>query len=758
MTEVCTGRSVRSLSATIDLVLLAGLLLATVGSAGVSSPPAAHAPFAVARSSVPAPAPTAELSVDPATFWMSTGANVTLRAVWSIGSPLCGTQPLWYRWSVAGGVATGFLNASNGSSVVFTADSFYSGVVTVTANSGTVLLCGANERVVIQTAGTNLSVWVPLSVSGIKVGTDPLRPGENTTLGGAVTGGEPPYSVTIQWGDGTNTTFRLSAPGSFARNHSFAAGEFLPYLLVSDSAGGVANVSADEELSVSTGFEVAIVSPDAVAEVGLPVEFVGVAENPPAGAVRLYDCSNATTLPTNTSDGGANDTPFACRFRSPGMAEVVFGVYAPQPGGPSASAVLYETVAASPRVGVVPSAPVGEVGNRALVRVTLSGGALPIVLSWNLSGNRSGGHETVPSDGGGVLALPLEVAGEYGIGVRASDAVGTIAANDSAALEVDPPLIVNASVGRFLQSNGAVAVVAGNVRSGCPPFTWWVVPYDLPGNGTPEGGTLGTAGAFVWNGSFAQEGNLSIRVGVVDGCGVMGQTSLTTGLVPPLAVETTVSAGTASPNETLAVNVSIQGGLAPYRLWVNASDNGSWNRTVPSAGWYEYLVPASGNGSLRVTTEIADSLGIDVVSNFTIVLVRPPVPTPPPSTAPPPPADAAGSSNNSTAADGGNPLWLLVILVPTSGGAAVFLLLRRRRSRAARRTVAGPDPVATLRHIIEPAEGAERFTVELLAEEAGIPLAVVRSTIDRLVSEGTVRSESGADGEEVLSWSPEPGP
>jgi len=66
--------------------------------------------------------------------------------------------------------------------------------------------------------------------------------------------------------------------------------------------------------------------------------------------------------------------------------------------------------------------------------------------------------------------------------------------------------------------------------------------------------------------------------------------------------------------------------------------------------------------------------------------------------------------------------------------------------------------VATLRRIIEPADGAERFTVELLAEEAGIPLTVVRSTIDRLVSEGTVHSESGADGEEVLSWSVQRGP
>jgi hypothetical protein len=83
----------------------------------------------------------------------------------------------------------------------------------------------------------------------------------------------------------------------------------------------------------------------------------------------------------------------------------------------------------------------------------------------------------------------------------------------------------------------------------------------------------------------------------------------------------------------------------------------------------------------------------------------------------------------------------------------VVVLLRRRRVRRDRLPTPGPDPVAVLRRIIEPADGAERFTVELLAEEAGVPLAQVRSTIDRLVSEGRVHSESGADGEEVLSWS-----
>ena len=88
-------------------------------------------------------------------------------------------------------------------------------------------------------------------------------------------------------------------------------------------------------------------------------------------------------------------------------------------------------------------------------------------------------------------------------------------------------------------------------------------------------------------------------------------------------------------------------------------------------------------------------------------------------------------------------------------GLAVYLVLRwRRRAQKPEGKTEGPNPEAVLKKIIEPAEGAERFTVELLAEEAGIPLGVVRSTIDRLVAQGTVVSEGGADGEEVLSWSP----
>jgi hypothetical protein len=87
------------------------------------------------------------------------------------------------------------------------------------------------------------------------------------------------------------------------------------------------------------------------------------------------------------------------------------------------------------------------------------------------------------------------------------------------------------------------------------------------------------------------------------------------------------------------------------------------------------------------------------------------------------------------------------------GLAAVVAFLWRKRVRNRPEARDGPDPVAILRRIIEPADGADRTTVELMAEENGIPLATVRSTLDRLIAEGTVRAETGPDGEEVVAWS-----
>jgi hypothetical protein len=733
----------------VDSVLLVGLLLAMVGPSGAPVSPQFRsdaAPHSFSNDSA------ADLMVDPPSYDMRTGSNLTLQAVWSAGSPLCPVEPLWYRWSVDSGNATGFLNATIGPSATFFADSFGSGTVTVTVRSGAVLDCGANETVLERASDANVSIVVPLSLSGVELGPNPLAPGGTANLEGTVTGGEPPYALEVTWGDGDHSTVALLAPGPFSVGHRFAAGEYVPSVIASDADGSFVNVSVPEPLSVGTGFEVAIAPASTVAELGEPTEFSGIAQDEPTGAVTLFDCSNATVGPGGTSNATPNGTAFSCTFTASGTAEVLFGVYPPEPGGPSASVILYERVVAPPQVSAEAAEPVGEVGNTELVPVRLSGGALPVLLTWNISGTRSGGTETVDSDGGGVLALPLGAAGEYALGLRASDILGGVGTNGTTTVRVESPLVANASGAGSFASYGAIAQVAGEVLSGCPPFSWWVVPGFTPVNGSTGNGTLPNVGAFAWSGWYVREGNLSISVGVADGCGATWQAGLGVPLVPPLSVEVTAAPGPTSPNETLAVNVSVQGGQPPFRLDGNASDNESWNRTVLSDGTYRWLISTAGNGSVRVAVCVTDLLGESAETNLTVVMTHPPDPAVPPPAPSPPPSVKSGPSGNATAPSTTGPSWLLVILV-MSGGGATLVLLRRRRARQPRTGVPGPDPVATLKRIVEPAEGAERFTVELLAEEAGIPLAVVRSTIDRLVSEGTVLSESGADGEEVLSWS-----
>ncbi len=62
------------------------------------------------------------------------------------------------------------------------------------------------------------------------------------------------------------------------------------------------------------------------------------------------------------------------------------------------------------------------------------------------------------------------------------------------------------------------------------------------------------------------------------------------------------------------------------------------------------------------------------------------------------------------------------------------------------------DPAAVLRSIVEPVDGIDLSTIEVLAEEEGLDRETARRTLERLQQDGSVRSERGPDGEEVFAW------
>ena len=128
-------------------------------------------------------------------------------------------------------------------------------------------------------------------------------------------------------------------------------------------------------------------------------------------------------------------------------------------------------------------------------------------------------------------------------------------------------------------------------------------------------------------------------------------------------------AGPVSPEETLLLNLSIGGGLPPFRLVVNASDNESWNRTLPTDGVNRCVLPTHANQSLKIDVSLTDLLGGVVRANLSVVLTSPPDPaTPPTPPAPPPVAPppatpvASGDSTNATPVDLAG--LLAVVLVP----------------------------------------------------------------------------------------------
>ena len=693
----------RRIRLAVDSALLVGLVLASVGAVGLPIPPT----FSTLRAStVPAralPAAGANLSVDPPSFWMRSGSNVTFQAVWSVVSPLCRATPLWFGWSVDPGNATGSLNATIGPSVVFSASSFDSGSASVEVRSRALLDCGTNGSVVSGTGTATVSIVVPLEVTGLAIGPNPLDPVGTASLNGTVTGGESPYSVEAVWGDGTSSLLSLPSPGPFSLRHLFPSGMFVPHLLVSDSGGDISNDSVAEALSVGAGLRTAIVPASYVAEVGIPVQFTGMADGTTHGMIPLFGCSNATAQSSPAPILSPNGTPFSCTFDSPGVAPVFFDVVSPHPGGPSSSAILYERVVAPPNLSVGLVSSMGEVGEPVGVRVHVSGGDPPLSLAWNLSGSRSGDSETVESDGDGVLSLPVVSAGAYAIGVRVNDSYGEADSNRTAAVEVEPALEANASGARSLLPYGALVEVVGNLLTGCPPFSWWVIPAVLPANGSAEYGTASLSGPFGWNGTYAREGNLSIAIGTADGCGAVWQTVVEVALVPPLSATVTVAPGptsaNATPNETLWVNLSVAGGRAPFQLFVNATDGESWNRTMSADGAFRWLLPATGNGSMVVAITVRDLLGVSVESNVTTTLVPPTDPghRSPTSTSPP---TGAGANDNSTGPTILQLIGLFVSLVFPFGVVVSMIMVSRWRERHRQRGGPGKRGPSKISHCV----------------------------------------------------------
>ena len=222
-------------------------------------------------------------------------------------------------------------------------------------------------------------------------------------------------------------------------------------------------------------------------------------------------------------------------------------------------------------------------------------------------------------------------------------------------------------------------------------------------------------------------------------------------LVPELGASANAIASSVATGPAILLNLSIRGGLPPFNLWFNSSTEEEWNRSLSFDGTYSLSLPTNDSGRVRLGVILRDRLRAEWGDAFEVVFRS----STPPSNASLPPPPSTASPVNATSRDLLSSVTssVLVLLLVVAAAALAFALFRRRWHRPTGEPIRAVDPVQVLRRILEPAEGADRATVELMAEEAGLPLDEARMTIDRLVSQGSIRSESGPDGEEVLAWS-----
>ncbi len=651
-----------------------------------------------------------------------------LIATWIDPSPGCEVSPAWFRWSIGEESAPGLLTTSEGPKVNFSAGAEIGGTVMVLVRSAASIACGLRTMLTVATAESIITVVAPVTILNLSLNPNPVLPGGTSILSGNVTGGRPPYTLRATWGDRDSSSNVLNASGAFELSHAFPTGDYQPELSVSDSDGLFAHAKLPNSLDVSPALSVGLVASRSETDIEVPVRLNGSVLGAPAGSNTDWSC------PANASGPATPDvssTWFVCSFPKPGLANASFTVF-PSGGLAPATALFPISVEPLPRIAVTPSNVTAEVGQPLSIGVNVSGGVPPFRLTWSETGSPQGGALDAVADGLVILTLRPTAPGQFGIEVRLGDSDGVASSNTSTSILVDPALNVTTSPGRLLNGSGAVLDLTGTITAGVPPFLWIVGPSVPPVNGSNPSGVLSTIGPFDWWGTFRTSGQMNLTVTVVDAVGGLMIASYRLDAVDPFVASISIQGPSSKLPESFIVALDFTGGVPPFALWVNATNGESWNRSVSSDGDNTWEFSSFQSGVLGLEIVVMDGLGASFETNATINV---PANS---SNVPSPPSEGAAVS-----------FGIGIVAIAVFGGLGA-VLYRRRRTRV--EPPAPLDPVAVLRKIIEPADGADRATVEILAEEAGIPLEVARSTIDRLIAAGTIRRDGAADGEEVISW------
>jgi hypothetical protein len=721
------------------IALLAILLTAVSAASAAPSNRGGGAEISFSSPPTPPPVPPT-LSISLPEFPGSGTGDVLLQDRWSAAPAGCSWGPEWSTWALpSAGEAGGVFTLPDASSTEFVPASLTAMRSEVAVHSSVVLTCGDSNRTVEGVAFANVTTYPAPVLSDLSARpNDPAAPGR-VVLDGFLAGGRPPYLLGVVWGDGTSTNRTLLAPGEFQVPHVFFSGDFQPRVGVYDADRIDVRAELPDPIEVGNGTRLSVDSTEPLAEVGVPVEFRGSAEDPGVHDGAAIACGAVPVV-----HPGLTVTNVTCVPAASGTLPVTFklGVSAPS----ARDQVTFDQPVAPPVTVVVrPVDDALDSGTATFLRLTIAGGVPPFRASWSVRNAPLGARSNLSSDGSLLVPWTPSFTGEARLNATVSDALGVSAQSLVMKVTVAPaPHLALVAYGSASRASTTVQVDATLV-GGSPPIVWSLVTASTP---PTEALPLGesNSGSFNWSATYSSEGLATFDLEVEDAAFTLetNSTSAELPVGPNVQVSGTPSAlpGSAVLNLTLTT----EGGQLPFDIWVNSSDGPLWNGTEASPGPYEESLSLGATGTVAVSVTLLDARGGSAEANLTVTLppaLPPAPPTPPPGSASPgtpPPISGSGPD-----------------LAPWAAGAAlaavaIGLVLARGRRAARTAEEPAPDPEAILERLLSPADGADRLTIELMAEEEGVPLETVRRTLDRLIRDGRVRSETDPDGGEVLAW------
>jgi PKD domain len=679
------------------------------------------------------PTAGAILQVDPPTWQMAAGGSTSLFATWLGPAPGCTLSDLWYHWTLSSALNSGQLNATSGVEVTFVGDGAEPGATVITVEGAALLQCPNADEPLVENATATVTVLANIDLSDFTLYPAPLAPGQNATLSASISGGVPPYTVEIDWGDGTTSTTGLMVAGRLAASHAFAqVGEYAPSLTVTDSDGLIAHATDPTTADVNSGTAVSISADRPITDVDVPVVWNATVERDPLSLFIDPECNGLPPFPPELP----NATVGTCTFSVPGRA-IISADIVPVVGPDDAYASTTVSVVSPPTVSVTPPTAPGEVGLSSYLEVDVAGGVPPLNLTCSGPDLVDSPHVELPGDGTVLVPVDPSEAGEIDYTLQVEDSEDLDSPPVLATLLVEPSLNVSFQESGNLNATGVNLSLSGSVTSGVGPFVWAIVP-SVPGAGAPSAaGVLGGPGNVGWSAWYRVEGSVRVRALVADSAGDLLEHAWEMPAIPPLELSVSSLSNRTGSLGTVALAVDIAGGLPPFNLTAQSPNGTLGGLSVAADGTVVWQLTTSARGSLPVTVVVRDSAGDDGWANATVSIPTLPSTVVVGSAAPIP--------------------WVVASLALLAGVGSIAAFWARRRRRPA--VVAAPaDPTPVLRAILSPADGAERTTVELLAEQEGVPLGTARSALDRLIAEGVVRSEIDPDGIEVLSWVREAAP